>query len=83
MIQTIQTKTLLAEARITSVVVGMGVEPVRVADRHLLDRLGEQHVLRVDQVVARVLEISNSFPSVIASNGQASRSSRRRCNGSC
>src|SRR5580765_322960 len=26
-----------------------------VSDRHPLDRLGEQHVLRVDQVVARVL----------------------------
>src|SRR5580765_6496934 len=26
-----------------------------VSDRHALDRLGEQHVLRVDQVVARVL----------------------------
>src|SRR6266550_2173918 len=31
------------------------VVEVAVGDRHLLDRLGEEHVLRVDQVVARVL----------------------------
>src|SRR4051794_20404762 len=39
-----------------ALVVGDGrVEQLPVGDRHLLDRLGEQHVLRVDQVVARVL----------------------------
>ena len=31
------------------------VEEVGVLDRHALDRLGQEHVLRVDQVVARVL----------------------------
>jgi hypothetical protein len=31
------------------------VVETRVGDRHALDRLGEEHVLRVDEVVARVL----------------------------
>src|SRR6187431_3532741 len=31
------------------------VEASRIGDRHALDRLGEEHVLRVDEVVARVL----------------------------
>src|SRR3954451_1932198 len=42
-------------SRMALVVGDRRVEQLPVGDRHLLDRLGEQHVLRVDQVVARVL----------------------------
>src|SRR6266576_1793911 len=47
--------TTFAKLRVLLVVRDRSVVELAVGDRHLLHRLGEQHVLRVDEVVAVVL----------------------------
>src|SRR6188508_3531588 len=53
--QTAQTRTF--PTALAPLLVGRdrGVEALGIRDRHALDRVGEEHVLRVDEVVARVL----------------------------
>src|SRR3954447_16349254 len=53
--QTTQTRKFATALAVLLVVRDRRVEEVAVGDRHLLHRRREQHVLRVDQVVPRVL----------------------------